>query len=132
MPAPYPRGRHADPAALAAPPWQSGDATALYTDALSWTYRDLTELAAARGALLQALGLRPGQLVACGDGATDAEAAELVLMQHALARTGAALLPLPAGPGRRRVRCPARRHRLRMALATGARPGCRGVDRDRL
>ena len=92
-----PSAANADPVELIQAPWHAGDGLAVHADGLEWTYRQLTEQAAARADLLRALGLRPNQLVACPAGETDADATELILMQHALARAGAALLPLAPG-----------------------------------
>ncbi len=58
----------------------------------AWTYRDLAGLADWRAAELHRQGVEPGQLVAV----PERPGADLVLMQHALARAGAALLPVRA------------------------------------
>lgn len=57
-----------------------------------WTYGVLDDLVRRRAAELAGQGLRPGQLVAV----PERSATELALMQHALARASAALLPLRA------------------------------------
>jgi O-succinylbenzoic acid--CoA ligase len=72
----------------------AGASLAVHAYGLRWTYRQLQEKTAARSDLLHRLGLRAGQLVAVPVGTTDAGAAELILMQHAVARADAALLPL--------------------------------------
>jgi o-succinylbenzoate---CoA ligase len=56
----------------------------------SWTYDQLNAEAVARAALLLAQGLVAGDLVAV----PERPGAQLILMQHALARVGAALLPV--------------------------------------
>ncbi len=74
-------------------PWTLGSGTALIAAGAPgrpWTYDQLAERAAALGRRLRAQGLAPGQLVAV----PDRPEVELVLMQHALAQIGAALLPL--------------------------------------
>ena len=84
----------ADAVALVHAPWHTGETLAIHANGLRWSYSELAAKTAARMDLLRMLGLRPGQLVAVPVGPTDADSAELVLMQHALARAGAALLPL--------------------------------------
>lgn len=74
-------------------PWRDGLETALIYDALSWDYAELHRRALKRAAWLRAQRVEPGQVVLVAD----APGVELVLMQHALARIGAALLPYRAG-----------------------------------
>ncbi len=79
-------------------PWTAGPGLALIQSAGSddgsadpcWTYNRLAARVAALAGELRAQGLAPGQLVAV----PERPAAGLVLMQHALAQVGAALLPL--------------------------------------
>ena len=79
-------------------PWTAGPGLALIQavgpdDASAdpcWTYDDLAARVAALAGDLRSQGLAPGQLVAV----PERPAAGLVLMQHALARVGAALLPV--------------------------------------
>ncbi len=91
----------ADLPAFAQAPWTRGAARALIlpgTDGAAdrvWTYDGLAATAAGLAEALWAAGLRPGQLVAV----PERPGARLILMQHALARAGAALLPMPAGEG---------------------------------
>jgi len=83
----------AEPAGLpdfGASPWHGGELPAVSAGALVWSYQRLATLAGRRAEMLRGAGVRPGQVVACGADA----GAELVLLQHALARIGAALLPL--------------------------------------
>jgi O-succinylbenzoic acid--CoA ligase len=83
----------AEPAGLpdfGASPWHGGELPAVSAGALVWSYQRLAMLAGRRAEMLRGAGVRPGQVVACGADA----GAELVLLQHALARIGAALLPL--------------------------------------
>ncbi|WP_295387433.1 AMP-binding protein [uncultured Thiodictyon sp.] len=81
-------------------PWTTGSGLALSDGAApadsDWTYDRLTAVVSELAGCLRDQGLLPGQLVAVP------ERPGLVLMQHALARTGAALLPVRAaahGPG---------------------------------
>ena len=60
----------------------------------TWDYRALDKRACERAQLLLAQGLRPGDLVAV----CECQVMDLILMQHALARAGAALLPLRREP----------------------------------
>lgn len=81
-------------------PWTTGPGLALIATAIDrggggppdpcWTYDELAGRAAELAWLLLDQGLRPGQLVAVAE----RPGAGLVLMQHALARVGAALLPV--------------------------------------
>ncbi len=75
-------------------PWQTGPTPALIAGPTHWDYSELTDRARRRAAVLRDLGLSPGRLVVCPVGPPMARGPELVLMQHALARTGAALLPV--------------------------------------
>jgi len=77
-------------------PWRDGETLALCAGSRRWTYAELSSAADARARWLRDRGLDAGQIVLC----PAAPAAELVLMQHALARAGAALLPIPSGSGR--------------------------------
>jgi O-succinylbenzoic acid--CoA ligase len=63
------------------------------TPAETWDYDHLAEAVAVRADRLRALGLAPGELVLVAED----PGLDLILMQHALARLGAALLPLPHG-----------------------------------
>lgn len=72
-------------------PWHAGPAAALRVGAQCWTYAELLRLATERAALLRRQGLGAGQVVIC-----DADpGVELIALQHALARAGAALMPVP-------------------------------------
>jgi O-succinylbenzoic acid--CoA ligase len=66
---------------------------ALAAGGLRWDYPRLAAAAAERADCLVRAGLRPGQVVLC----PAQPAVDLVLMQHALPRAGAALLPVAAG-----------------------------------
>ncbi|MFZ0791350.1 MAG: AMP-binding protein, partial [Chromatiaceae bacterium] len=79
-------------------PWHRNRAPAVIDAARpdsSWDYGSLNRRACERSGRLLAQGLRPGELVAVGE----RPGADLILMQHALARAGAALLPLRSGSG---------------------------------
>ncbi len=65
----------------------------MVTAAETWGYDRLAEAVARRADRLSALGLAPGELVLV----VEDPGLDLLLMQHALARLGAALLPLPQG-----------------------------------
>jgi O-succinylbenzoic acid--CoA ligase len=84
---------------FSAAPWHGGEEPAILAGNAHWSYARLQETAAGRAVLLRAQGLGPGQLVVV---AADPPL-ELALMQYALARCEAALLPVPAdlGDGRR-------------------------------
>jgi len=77
---------------FSAAPWHGGGAPAILGDSERWDYARLQGAAIRRAARLRALGLAPGQLVLVP---TD-RPVDLALMQHALARCGASLLPIPA------------------------------------
>jgi len=79
---------------LADAPWHRHEGLALAAGALRWDHARLHALSAARARHLLQTGLMPGQVVIC----PVHPAAELILMQHALARAGAALLPVRVGP----------------------------------
>lgn len=91
---PSPQVDDADPGPLANMSRQRAAMPAVLTDGLCWSYRELARLARERAGRLRDQGLREGQLVACPVGLTDRGAAELILMQHALAIARSALLPL--------------------------------------
>ena len=79
-------------------PWHRNRAPAVIDAArpdASWNYGSLHRRARERAGRLLAQGLRPGDLVAVGE----RPGTDLILMQHALARAGAALLPWRAEPG---------------------------------
>jgi len=57
-----------------------------------WSHAELARAAQRRAAALQRAGVRPGEVVMT----PVSDPADLVLMQHALARLGTALLPVPA------------------------------------
>ena len=84
------------PPSFAQAPWMTGRALALIDGAdpaaPDWTYERLTAVAVALAGCLRDQGLSPGQLVAV----PERPGVGLVLMQHALARVGAALLPVRA------------------------------------
>jgi o-succinylbenzoate---CoA ligase len=66
---------------------------ALRIDERCWSYAALARLAAGRARSLRGQGLRAGQVAVC-----DAEPGlDLIVLQHALARIGAALLPVRPG-----------------------------------
>ncbi|WP_295448324.1 AMP-binding protein [uncultured Thiodictyon sp.] len=77
-------------------PWTSGPGLALIDGAapadLDWTYDRLSAVACEQAGCLRDQGLLPGQLVAV----PERPGLGLVLMQHALARVDAALLPVRA------------------------------------
>jgi O-succinylbenzoic acid--CoA ligase len=75
---------------FSAAPWHSGEGPAALAGGQCWSYDQLGAAAAGRSALLRDQGLTPGELVLVP---TDPPL-ELVLMQHALARCNAALLPV--------------------------------------
>ena len=79
--------------AFADAPWHRGPAPAVIDGERVWDYAALTALVDARAWQLVDLGLMSGQLVLV----PDLPAWELILMQHALARAGAALLPVDGG-----------------------------------
>ncbi|HSQ06899.1 MAG TPA: hypothetical protein VLM84_04305, partial [Chromatiaceae bacterium] len=81
------------PGSFAAAPWHRGCGRAVVTAAETWDYDRLAEAVAVRADRLSALGLVPGELVLVAED----PGLDLMLMQHALARLGAALLPLPHG-----------------------------------
>lgn len=83
------------PVPFSAAPWHPGEGLAVLSGEGRWDYARLLEAATVRAGLLRAQGLAPGQLVLV---AADPPL-ELVLMQHALARCEAALLPVQAGLG---------------------------------
>ena len=78
-------------------PWGDGGGLAVIAGGRAdpgdarWTYDGLAERAERLARTLCAQGLRPGQLVAVPESPPE----QVILMQHALARAGAALLPLP-------------------------------------
>ncbi|EXJ15548.1 AMP-binding protein [Imhoffiella purpurea] len=74
-------------------PWFAGQGSALVLGARAWTYDALSDLIGERESVLRCSGVRAGQVVM----APDAPACDLILMQHALARMGAALFPVRAG-----------------------------------
>lgn len=75
-----------------ASPWHSDGTPALGIGQRCWPYAELAGLVAEREQRLRGLGLGPGQVLICGvDSGLD-----LILNQHALARVGAALLPVPS------------------------------------
>lgn len=79
-------------------PWHRGQAPALIPAADpggAWDYETLYRQAQVRARRLLDQGLAPGNLV----GVQERPGTDLVLMQHALARVGAALLPLRTPPG---------------------------------
>jgi len=88
--------------AFALAPWTTGPGPALLTApgpdvgavTQCWSYDVLAARVAALAHQLRAQGLAPGALVAV----PERPVAGLVLMQHSLARVGAALLPLRAAP----------------------------------
>jgi len=81
-------------------PWQTGAEPALCDNASSWSYAELCELVSQRERMLRGHGLGSGAEATSGFDAGEVVvcAAEpgldLILMQHALARIGAALLPV--------------------------------------
>jgi O-succinylbenzoic acid--CoA ligase len=81
---------------FAAAPWYAGAVPALCVGEQCWCYAELARLAQVRARSLRRLGLAAGQVVVC-----DAEPGlDLIVLQHALARSGAALLPVRPGlPG---------------------------------
>ena len=81
------------PAAFAAAPWRRGSAHAVVTATETWDYDRLADAVSVRVGRLRALGLAPGELVLVAED----PGLDLILMQHALARFGAALLPVPRG-----------------------------------
>ena len=91
------------------PPRDAGPGIALIDGAgpgqPSWTYDQLAERAAAVANGLAVQGLVPGELVAV----PERPGAQLVVMQHALAQTGAALLPVRQRPQDLAGPAPARR-----------------------
>jgi len=78
---------------FSAAPWCSGTGLALVCGDQRWDYDRLGVEVAARARLLRDQGLAAGELVL----APDAPVLDLLLMQHALARLGAALFPYRAG-----------------------------------
>ena len=74
-------------------PWHDGSDQALIQGAHIWSYTELREHVIERAARLRAQSVRPGQVVM----APDTPALDLILMLHALAKIGAALLPYRAG-----------------------------------
>ena len=71
-------------------PWHAGSAPALRVGEQCWSYAELLRLASERAALLRRQGLDAGQVVVC-----EADpGVELIALQHALARVGAALMPV--------------------------------------
>ena len=74
-------------------PWHTIALAALRIGEQAWSYADLAGLATARASVLQRQGLSAGQVVVCA-----AEPGlDLIVQQHALARVGAALLPVRPG-----------------------------------
>lgn len=88
-----PRDDWPDPLRFSQAPWAQGTGAAVIDAAdpsLVWDYETLQVLAGRRCASLEAQGLSAGQLVAV----PERPGSDLILMQHALARGQAALLPL--------------------------------------
>jgi o-succinylbenzoate---CoA ligase len=81
------------PADLLAGPNHQDSAPALIHANQSWTHADLRSQIGVRIDLLLGQGLKAGEVVL----ARDEPALDLVLMQHALAKTGVALFPYRAG-----------------------------------
>ncbi|MCF7990872.1 MAG: AMP-binding protein [Thiohalocapsa sp.] len=86
-----------------AAPWHGGGGAAVSAAGEHWSYADLAGLADRRAEWLRAAGVRPGQVVVCPIEAGP----QALVMQHALARLGAVLLPI--GPRRATGAPPARR-----------------------
>jgi o-succinylbenzoate---CoA ligase len=80
------------PESFPAAPWHAGSRLAVLANEENWGYDRLAEAAAAKAELLRAHGLIPGEVVVVAED----PGLDLVLMQHALARCGAALLPVAA------------------------------------
>ncbi len=93
-----PPGLGSDRSDFTPAPWCRGPGIALIDGAdptRVWDYDALQDLAGARAAALAVQGLAAGQLVAV----PERPALDLALMQHALARSRAALLPIREGLG---------------------------------
>lgn len=71
-------------------PWSRGETLAVVWEDERWSYDAWRVMVEARAHRLTRQGLRPGQLVLC----QDRPALDVLLMQHALARLRAILLPL--------------------------------------
>ena len=80
-------------APFAASPSHAGSGCAVVTATATWDHARLAETVAVRVDRLRALGLAPGELVLVAED----HGLDLIVMQHALARLGAALLPVPHG-----------------------------------
>lgn len=76
--------------AFAAAPWHRDRKTAIIYRNAGWDYAELAERAQDRADWLCGQGLAPGEAILV----TDDPGPELVVMQHALARAGAAMLPV--------------------------------------
>ncbi len=74
-------------------PWLGNSGTAIIHEGRTFGYQSLISLVDARAASLASQGLGPGQVVL----APDSPGLDLVLMQFALARIGAALFPFRSG-----------------------------------